>query len=64
MSFNAGIAFGSLVGGAVVSTGSLAATGPVGALFTLGACALAVALVKLTATKHEKRVASPAIEVR
>ena len=64
MSFNAGIALGSLVGGAVVSTGGLAATGPVGALFALGACALAVALVKMTATTHEKRVASPAIEIR
>lgn len=46
MSFNAGIALGSFVGGIVANTEGLIATGPVGALFALAAAALALALTR------------------
>ncbi|MCB7038906.1 MFS transporter [Eggerthella sinensis] len=60
MSFNAGIALGSLAGGFVVNAGGLLATGPVGALLALAAAGLALALVRAAARKraaaeHERR---------
>lgn len=46
MSFNAGIALGSFVGGIVVNTSGLLATGPSGALFALGAAVICGGLVR------------------
>ena len=57
MSFNAGIALGSLVGGMVVNTAGLMATGPVGALFALAAAGMALALVHM----ENRKVASAAV---
>ena len=52
MSFNAGIALGSLAGGFVVNAGGLLATGPGGALLALAACGMALALVRTAGRKH------------
>lgn len=48
MSFNAGIAIGSLIGGVVVNNAGLLATGPVGALLAGTAAVLALVLLRLT----------------
>ena len=55
MSFNAGIALGSFAGGIAVNAGGLLATGPIGALFALGAAAGALVLMRLTARARERK---------
>lgn len=66
MSFNAGIAIGSFVGGATVNAGGLLATGPVGALLALAAGGCALVLSRLVAHRHAtsatKRQASAHLE--
>lgn len=55
MSFNAGIAIGSFIGGIVVNTGGLLATGPVGAMLAATAGVLAVVLLRLFDTSKNRR---------
>lgn len=57
MSFNFGIAFGTTVGGAVVSNIGMASLGYVGALLSLLACALVVATMRLD-RRARKRMAN------
>lgn len=56
MSFNAGIAIGSLIGGVVVNNAGLLATGPVGAV--LAGIAAVLALVLLRLTSHRSALAA------
>lgn len=58
MSFNAGIAIGSFVGGATVNASGLLATGPVGALLALAAAGFAVILSRLVARRQHEAVDS------